>query len=93
MQVRFASPSGTFALDLTDADGALQFTDWDDMGVMQRFGKLSALAELLGTDYLFRHGDLDRDLYQSTVSRLMPVIKAASEPAPAVEPAVEPAAA
>jgi hypothetical protein len=73
MQVRFAD--GGFSVELSDADGAQQFDDWDEMTVVARFGKLSALAELLGSDYLFKHGDIEPIEYKQRVERLMPVVQ------------------
>ena len=68
--------TGGFSVELSDADGAQQFGDeWAKMSVVVRFGKLSALAELLGSDYLFKHGDLTKDEYTERVGRLLPVVQ------------------
>jgi hypothetical protein len=74
MQVRFTD--GGFSVELSDADGVQQFgEEWTEMSVVARFGKLSALAELLGSDYLFKHGDLEKTEYKERVERLLPVIQ------------------
>lgn len=75
MIVRFTE--GSFSVELSEDDGVTQFGEdaWENMSVIQRFGKLSALTELLGSDYLYKHGKLEQPEYQTRVQRLLPVIK------------------
>jgi hypothetical protein len=64
-------PQGrSIAVELDEADGRLAFRDWDDLGVNERFRKLSAKADSLIVFYLAREHAITPEHARSRASAL-----------------------